>query len=205
MKPEHLGRLVSALQTQRSQIRALMQSPERDPANLHFLLASILRSMLCDKDWPTLIALANEISIDLRVWGPYPPTAASEEPPTCTFDALVASSTPEMDAYEMSAVEYLDSPIGAIFEVGWYTPRQLIKWVSNKEGASHFDPKLPQGLHSLNTSFIIEGTVSMVSSSGSIELVRNDALPVRMALLQIAEWAAQCADIVLDAYTNTRI
>jgi hypothetical protein len=51
----------------------------------------------------------------------------------------------------------------------------------------------------------LDRLVSMVSSSGSIELARNDALPVRMALLQIVEWAAQCADIVLDACAKTEV
>jgi hypothetical protein len=110
----------------------------------------------------------------------------------------------------MTAVEYLDAPIGVTLieptseginaSGAWYTPRKLIKWVANKEGSSHFDPKIPAALRHLNTGLIVEGTVSMVDSNGTVvELSQNDALPVRMALIQISQWATACAESVLDA------
>jgi hypothetical protein len=161
--------------------------------------------MLCDAAWPTLLTLAIDQNIDLRVWGPFPVAAIDSPPPMFCFNALIASAEPEWGAYEMSAAEYLDAPIGAVLVKPqgptWYTPRQLIKWVANKEGPSHFDPKLPAGLASVKTSLApSEARVSMESKSGSVELKRTDELPVRMALIQISEWAGLCADRVIASH-----
>jgi hypothetical protein len=206
LNAEDKKRLVDALRNQRDQISILLSNPERDEANLHHLLAGILRSMLCDADWPTLLCMAREQNIDLRVWGPFPAGDINSPPPSFAFNALIASSEPERFGFEMGAAEYLDAPIGAVV-VGmegprWYSPRQLIKWVANKEGYAHFDPKVPATLESVkNVLAPTEARVSIERSSGSIELKATDALIVRMALIQISEWARDCANQVIATFS----
>jgi hypothetical protein len=210
MKPADVQRIAEALRMQRSHLCALLDFPERDADNFHLALAGVLRSMLCDADWPTLLVLAREMSVSLRVWGPYPPEATNERPPTFAFNALVASAEPVWGGHEMSAEEYLGAPIGSVSFGGvgeptsssWYTPKQLIKWAANKEGASHFDPKLPATFQSIGTSIISTGSVTMLGPSGSTPITQNDNLPVRIALLQISQWAVAATDQVLVSYAR---
>lgn len=206
-----LKRLADALRMQRDHARVLLEHPDRDVANFHLAIAGVLRSMLCDADWPTLIILAREMAIDLRVWGPYPATAINFEPPSFVFNALTASAESVFEGYEMSAKEYLDAPIGAIsveiigdarLRSSWYTPRQLIKWAANKEGASHFDPKPAATFQSIGSSIVAMGSVSMISPTGSTPITENDNLILRMGLIQIAQVSVILANNVLARYDN---
>jgi hypothetical protein len=199
-------RLAAALQMQHAHLSALLEHPERDAANFHLALAGVLRSMLCDSDWPTLIALARELSLTLRVWGPYPPQAANTRAPDFAFNALTVSAEPEFGAHEMIMEQFLDAPIGAIplsnpgeapSRSTWYTPRQLIKWAANKEGPAHFDPKSSAIFERIGVSIISAGSVSMVGQSGETPISENDNILLRMALIQIAEATVLLARQVL--------
>ena len=204
-------RLASTLRMQTAHVQALLEHAQRDEANFHLALAGVLRSMLCDADCPTLIVLARELSIDLRVWGPYPPEAKNEKPPTFAFNALTVSAEPTACAYEMGVDQFLDAPIGAVTvddasggrpRSTWYTPRQLIKWAANKEGPAHFDPKPSATFQAVGSSIISGGEASMVDASGETPISRNDNLLHRMAFLQMAQAVVSLSGRVLERYTE---
>jgi hypothetical protein len=204
-------RLAEALRSQGSHLKVLLQHPDRDPDNFHLALAGVLRSMLCDRDWPTLLALARELSMDLRVWGPYPPQAASTRPPSFAFNALTMSALAEYGAHEINIEEFMDAPIGAVSvsrpgEVRpvptWYTASQLIKWAANKEGPAHFDPKSSTIFESIGSSIVATGSVTMIGQSGETPITDNDNLLQRMALIQIAEATAVLVDQVLAKHAT---
>lgn len=209
-----LPRLAKALRMQRAQIRALLEYRDRDMENLHLALAGVLRSMLCNDKWPTLLIMGNELSVEMRVWGPYPPSAIEARPPSFAFNALTVSVEPTLDAYEMSAEAYLDAPIGAVPVMApgeprtrstWYTPRQLIKWAANKEGPSHFDPKSSTTFQSIGSTIIAGGSVTMIGPTGETPITENDNILQRMALIQIAQMAVELADKILDRYEQNEI
>lgn len=213
MTPD-VDRIAKALRMQSAHARALLEHRDRDPNNFHLALAGIVRSMLCDAQWPTLLAFAGALSVDLRVWGPYPPSAGNEKPPAFAFNALIASAEPVGHGYEMSAEEYLDAPIGAIAipttdeappRATWYTPRQLIKWAANKEGPSHFDPKSVPTFSHIGAAIGASGSVFMIGHDGSeTPVTENDNLILRVALLQIAQTAVVLADMLLSHYDQQR-
>ena len=204
---EEVMRLAEAVRNQRSILRALLEHPDRDPDNFHFQMAGVLRSMLCDSQWPTLVRFAQEFSVSLRVWGPYPPAAIDKSPPDFSFNALVASTQPVLGGYEMSIEEYLGAPIGAIaVPVGktmkptWYTPQQIIKWTANKEGPAHFDPNLPATYQGVGSAWKVVGSVTMHGPQGSTQIKKNDNIQLRIALIQIAQWSIVAADEVLAKF-----
>jgi len=100
----------------------------------------------------------------------------------------------------MSVQEYLDTAIGGVpvqvgtgqgERVSWYTPRQLIKWVANKEGAAHLDLTLPATLEALNVTRRV-----MKTAEGS---TTTDEFLVRSGIVQIAQWTLKAIDRVLAA------
>jgi len=211
--PETRARLVEALGRQYSQLVVFFRSEHRDTADLHYAAASILRSMLCDRDWPTLLSLASAENIDLPVWGPLPYSARNSSAPAMFMSPLVASTTRAVGMwgeFVMPLVEYLDAPIGAITlepanqnaQGTWYTARQLIKWIANKEGPAHFDPKQPASLGNLATGMqALDGcSVTMIGAGESeTPLSKNDNLLVRIAMLQLMQMAIEHSKKVLTA------
>lgn len=199
---------------QSAHAKALLDHPDRDPNNFHLALAGVVRSMLCDAQWPTLLAFARALSVDLRVWGPYPAAAINEKPPTFAFNALIASAEPAWEGHEMGVEEYLDAPIGAVAaptlgqarpRATWYTPRQLIKWAANKEGPSHFDPKSVATFSSIGAATVVSGSASMIDQDGSeTPVTENDNFMLRVALLQIAQSAVALAGQLLARYEQQR-
>jgi hypothetical protein len=213
MTPE-IDRLANALRMQRDHARALLEHPERDPNNFHLALAGVVRPMLCDAQWPTLLTLARALVVQLRVWGPFPAAAITEKPPSFAFNALIASAEPAFGGHEMSAEEYLDAPVGALTvsapgrahpEAKWYTPRQLIKWAANKEGPSHFDPNPVATFSNIGAALEVSGSARVIGPGGQeTPIAKNDNFMLRAALLQIAELAVALADQVLMVYEQQR-
>lgn len=192
---------------QSAHLRVLFEHAERDEANFHLALSGVLRSMLCDAHCATLIVLAREKGVDLRVWSPMPPEAASHEPPTMMFSALVASAVPVPFSYEMPLDAFMDAPIGVATTLNsmtgersteWYTPRKLIKWAANKEGPAHFDAKPSASFEAIGSSMLATGEVVIAGPDVVIPLSQTDQLEVRNALLQIAQTAIALSALVLE-------
>ncbi len=211
--PVDISRLAQALRTQMETLRALLEHANRDEYNFHLTLAGHIRSMLCDAKWPTLIALAGELSLSLKVWGPYPPEAMNMRPPNFAMNPLTVSTQPAILSYEMTLREFLDAPIGAVsipdtqtgnMRATWYTPKDLIKWSANKEGPAHFNPKPHPTFQAIASSLEVIGEVTMFGPDAEIVITENDNLPIRMALLQIAQATLVLSEFVLEAYSNSQ-
>ena len=74
---------------------------------------------------------------------------------------------------------------------GWYTPRQLIKWVANKEGVAHLDLKPPTTLEAIQTAITVTGTVEGYTAT--------DEFLLRHGIVQIAKWTVRGIEHVLAA------
>lgn len=189
--------MAKTVRMQAGTLRALLDHPQRDELDFHVSLAGPLRSMLCDRDWPTLLKLAEALGVLPRVWGPHASSDREKKAPTFYMNPLTVSAESVPFSHEMSFAEFLDAPVGAVgmldqatgrLKGHWYTPRQLIKWAANKDGPSHFDPKIPAEYVAIAANSLIStGEVTMVGPGGEVALTRSDNLPLRMALLQIAQ------------------
>jgi hypothetical protein len=212
--PEHVARLEEVLRRQLLHLRKALGDSERDTADLHLPLAGHLRALLCDSKVPILLVYAQYKAIDLRVWGPNPPGfRGTPGRMAFQFNALITSSQPVFGSYEMSIRDYLDTPIGATpipnasggqpSQSVWYTPRQLIKWVANKEGVAHLDLDPPASLRAVQNALTVSGSATLVGEQGEIlNFGATDQFLVRSALLQIGLWTAHAIDRVLASPTS---
>lgn len=204
----HLARLDGALRRHLMLLRKLLLDEERDAADLHLQVAGQLRVLLCDADVPILLAYAAAKGLSLRIWGPNPPGFDARRV-LFQMTALVASAHPVPESYEMTIETYLDTVVGVValpVQVGSvpqsiaYTPRQLIKWVANKEGVAHLDLNPPAGLTAIQGAITTAGSVSLVGGDGSrIDFGATDQFLVRSSILQIAQWAERAIEAVLHA------
>lgn len=201
MEAEHKKRLQEVLNRQQIQLEGFLNDPNRDSKDLHYIIAGQLRILLCDSDVPVLIHYAKEHNIELKVWGPFPVGFTfNSAKAVFSFNALVASYFLEFDAYEMSISDYLDNVIGAVPRIDKtsntvngtisYTPRQLIKWISNKDGVTHLELSPMQSLESVKTAISVEGIVE--------GFTRADNFILRNSIIQIGVWANEAIKDILS-------
>lgn len=134
--------------------------------DLHVPVATQLRTLLCDRRFPILLEMAKYRGLSLRIWGPRPPGSGLDTRLTFQWTALVASWTPDGGGFEMSIEEYLDTGVAVIPLDGKgraFSPRQIIKWVANKEGGAHFSFDRPATLRALRKSTWKRGDVEVDS------------------------------------------
>ena len=110
-----------------------------------------LRVLLCDADIPILLNYANEKETKLKVWAPVPLPESLKDGLVFLMNLNIASWTPFFRSRQMLIKDYLDTEIGYSLSLNSqdakpYTPKQVIKWVANKEGIAHLDFKKPQTL-----------------------------------------------------------
>jgi hypothetical protein len=209
LAPDQIPRLERALRMHAHQLKSALTDPARDIAELHLAMAGHLRALLCDAELPVLLVFAEYKRTPLWVWGPYP---ADFHPPegvsVFSWSALVASSQPVWGGHQMRMEQYLDTPLGATTfssdggrtsQTTWYTPRQVIKWVANKDGGAHFDLETPASLQSIRSGITVHGQAEIKGPGISMSLSSNEDHIVRIALLQIADWTANAADTALAA------
>jgi hypothetical protein len=128
-----------------------------------------------------LLTYAKDRDITLRVWGPRPPGSGLTTKLLFGWNALVASWQPVSAGFEMSIEEYLDTGVAVTTLPGEqagraYSPRQIIKWVANKEGGAHFSFDKPATLEVLKQS---------AWSSGDSNV---EAFEVKRIVFGVAEW-----------------
>lgn len=147
-------------------LEALLGSDDFWVADLHVPLATHLRVLLCDRGLPVLLVFADFKGIPLRIWGPRPARTAHNPVMLFSWTALIASWQPVGGGYEMSIRDYLDTEI-AVVSAGQagrpVTPRQVIKWVANKEGGAHFSLEKPAALQALKGSVCRSGDAAIDS------------------------------------------
>ncbi|GGB81762.1 hypothetical protein [Dyadobacter sediminis] len=193
-------RLREVLYRHQNQLGKFLSDPERDEYDLHYTIAGLLRVLLCDGEVPILLYYAKEHNIELKVWGSYPARHTFNPNKTAyTIDALIASYTLEEDAYEMNIEEYLDTEIGAVPKIDkqtnlakgtiGYTPKQLIKWICNKDGVAHLELKPMASLESIKSAITVFGTAEGFG--------KTDAFHLRLAIIQIGEWTLSAIKDIL--------
>ena len=113
----------------------------------HLAVAGHLRVLLCDHKYPpVLLTYARAKGIALTVYAPdigHPPKKGQI---LTAWSACVASWTPVPDfcCVPTDAEAYLNHAIGVVqydpaVPSKAYTPREIINWVANTEGVSHFN------------------------------------------------------------------
>ena len=173
---------------------AMLAAPEREVLDLHIPIAAQLRVLLCDSELPVLLTYARAKDIELHVWGPRPPGKGLHTDLLFHFSALVASWDAVPGAHEMSIDDYLDTAVGVVSLPGahgkgegrGYSPRQLIKWVANKEGGTHFAFDKPATLRVLKESKFQSGDTTV------------DAFQVKHVIFGIADWTHAALAHVLN-------
>jgi hypothetical protein len=156
--PPELEQLEAALRQHMELLEDALGRDDFLESPRYLSVAAQLRVLLCDADIPILLRYATEKGKPLFVWCPppfpeslLPGLASLISPCRCGWEKT-------MPADEQHLVgDFLDMPIGyepVSDPIGNktmrpYTPRQLIKWLSNKEGACHLDLNKPQVLKSL--------------------------------------------------------
>jgi len=200
LAPKDLQRLERSLRRHRVELLERLQHPDPESTDRYVPIAGQLRVLLCDAELPILITVAEQKNVALRIWGPLRPNAPRPPGAFLPYLRLIAGWDPIPDGHEMSVQEYLDTAIGGVpvqvgtgqgERVSWYTPRQLIKWVANKEGAAHLDLTLPATLEALNVTRRV-----MKTAEGS---TTTDEFLVRSGIVQIAQWTLKAIDRVLAA------
>lgn len=190
MKTDEIAELERALRVHHS---LLTDSLDRDDINesIHYLpIAGQLRVLLCDADVPILLKYANAKGIVLKVWAPVPLPDSLKDGLVFYMNLNVASWTPLFRSRQMLIEDFLDAEIGYSLSLSSqdakpYTPRQIIKWVANKEGISHLDFKKPQTLLGLKAW--------KWNSDGE---TYDDGL-VRKIILQMGTWSHAAMEHVL--------
>jgi hypothetical protein len=175
----------------------MLRHNEHWALDFHIPIATQLRVLLCDADLPMLLTYARAEALDLHVWGPRPSGAKMRTELLFSFDALVASWVPVPGAFEMSIDTFLDTGVAVITLPGEqdgraYSPRQIIKWVANKEGGAHFSFDRPATLELLKQS---------VWSSGETHV---EAFQVKHVVFGVAEWTHAALGYVLGLIDRGR-
>lgn len=162
---------------------------------LYIPLAGILRVLLCDSKFPILLKYSQELGIPLQIIGtPSIINEIPDNPPIAEFNFLGVGWDSAKRGYTMPVEEFLDTATGIIpiklpngsVKGSSYTPRQIIKWVSNKEGISHLDFDKPSAYETLKE-------VTFHSRNSEIE-----GILIQRLIYQIAKWAFIAINYVLE-------
>lgn len=194
-------RVREVLNRHQVQLEGFLVDPKRDEKDLHYIIAGQLRVLLCDSDVPILLHYAKAHNFDLKVWGPFPAGFNFQSNKSIfSFNALVASYFPVYDAHELSIADYLDTVIGAVPKFTQiansvsgtisYTPKQLIKWISNKDGVSHLELSPMQSLQNVKDAITCEGIIEGFE--------KTDNFILRNSIIQIGEWANEAIKDILS-------
>ena len=175
--------------------RELVDGPRAFP-DPHLAIAGHLRVLLCDHKYPpVLFAYAKLRETDLVVYArPAEPSAPCAKI-LVAWSSVVASWTPlpEFGLVPIAAETYMDTPIGVIqYDVNKpsspYTPREVINWVANTEGVSHFnDDSRKKPVHQR-----LKGLLDIGAGVG-------DDKHLRAILHQIGVWTLHAIDLVVPS------
>jgi hypothetical protein len=144
---EELAELERTLRWHFSRLhRELLEGPSALPDS-HLAIAGHLRVLLCDHKYPpVLLTYARARGISLVVHTPRLPVSSGKSKVLVAWAALIASwePVPDFKFVPVEAETYLNTLIGVVqYDVNApskaYTPREVINWVANTEGVSHFN------------------------------------------------------------------
>jgi hypothetical protein len=146
MNTQQLAELERALNIHLELLTDYLVREDVVESSCYLPIAGQLRVLLCDAQVPILLTYAGAKGFPLYVWGPRPLSEMLKEQLAWMMNLQLASWVPyEPRSYRYTIQDFLDLPIGReIVATGSscnegkdYTPRQLIKWIANKEGVCH--------------------------------------------------------------------
>ena len=190
--PSKIKRMQGSLKDHLTQIIRLLSDPKRDTSNAHIFLAGSLRVLLCDTE-PLLIRYADHFGITLKIWGPNPPNFKPDNKIILALNFSMASDIKVEPLHEMTIQQYLQTSLG-VANFNSYTPYQLIKWVANKEGGAHLDPKAHDILEDIKNTFSTQVPVPGYTAT--------DGFMVHSTIIQISNWTMSAIEKVLAASTT---
>ncbi len=195
MDDTQLEELEGSLRHHLKLLRILMNDPDRHEGRNYLPIAGQLRVLLCDSNLPILLFYADEHSVPL----PIVATLLRNVPGT-VFALNPGGFRPHWNSLgkdkTMPIDSFLDAEIGVVPVGGAgsaYSPRQIIKWVANKEGVSHFDFKKPATLLSLKAiSFHSGDTVT-------------EGLPIQDLIYSLGRWTQIAILFVLNMVNQDKL
>lgn len=199
MKKDEITELERALTAHQSFLGEFLNRNDINESPHYLLIASQLRVLLTDERYvPILLQYAKAKGVELSVWAPMALPASLRDKLVFNMNLNVASWTPFFRSRQMLIEEFLDTEIGHALSLSSqdarpYTPRQVIKWVANKEGVTHLDFSKPQTLLGLQAW--------KWNSGGE---TYDDGL-VRKIILQIGAWSYSAIDEVLNPIEDISI
>jgi hypothetical protein len=141
------------LRHQQQCIRHCLQQIRNGDREWRLQLATSLRVLLVDEEHPVLLEAAERHGVPLIVYGPERHGCNGEIWGISFGLAAIKPSGAASTAYGLR--EYLDVPVGMLGPAA-HTPRQIIKWVANKDGGAHFDYKKPATLKELQAPSVLQ-------------------------------------------------
>jgi len=173
--------------------RELVDGPRAFPDS-HLAIAGHLRVLLCDHKYPpVLLAYAKACGRNLVVYGRPAKQSQPGAKILVAWSSVVASWTPlpEFGLVPIAVEEYMDASIGVIqYDVNKpstaYSPREIINWVANTEGVSHFNYDMrKKPVHQR-----LKGLLDLGAGAG-------DDKHLRAILHQIGVWTLHAIDDVV--------
>lgn len=162
MTENELKDLEKSLMRHSTLLAKLLNDPRKIEDELYLPIAGQLRVLLCDSNLPILLKYAQAKNIPLPILVPPKLFSDSEETlPLLQINFLKIGWTYKDDSLTNSIQEFLDKPYGIVpiknpdgtSKGSSFTPKQIIKWVANKEGVAHLDFSKPATFNSFK-SFI---------------------------------------------------
>lgn len=184
MNQEELSEAKECLKMHAELFAKFLNDKEIDRNTLYKQFAGQLRVLLCDNDLAVLTAYADEIGKELSIV--VGTTSITENAPsslTFTYDAYFCWWDYLYSGDTVLIRDYLEKIIGVIpVQDGdksisvKYTPKEIIKWVANKDGVSHLNLKPPR---------VHKAMKNIVGYSGN---KKYSNLIAQNLILQLAEW-----------------
>jgi hypothetical protein len=186
-----------SLMTTYKQMISLYNDKNRVESKNYRLLAILLRSLLLDKDYPMLLFYAKHIGVKLKIVS-YARSLSSEIQDSCTLYMSYPATLPHwpamIDGNIMDIEAFLETPLGIIPVESKakggeeYNARQVIKWISNKDGSAHFDLKKPEAYRSLK---------GFIFHRGSVDI---EGFLMQNIIFSLTKWAMTAIVFVLSDY-----
>ena len=196
MNEEEKNKVKNALKHHASILELFINDNDWQIKSYYLPLAGQLRVLLCDSSLPILITYANEVGKDLVIVNRSPEIEEESKRPIlamnfeyCGWDSLHTADTISIQAFLEKKIGTTPITINNKQVGGPYSPKQLIKWIANKEGIAHLDLKEPQTLSSLK---------KLKFQSGDL-IVEN--FIVQRKIMEIAKWTMIAIHYLLEDET----
>jgi len=208
LNEEEIKELETSLKRHSILLTKFLHDPKKIEHELYLPIAGQLRVLLCDRNLPILIKYAEIKRIPLPIFAPSLILPSSENKlPLLSINFLKIGWSYRNDNSTISIQEFLDKPYGIVpiknsngsSKGSMFTPKQIIKWVANKEGIAHLDFKKPATLISLN-NFVYHSKYRDIVGA----LVQKIIFELARWTIVAISWVLCFKDIKHNVYKNLK-